>query len=52
LLPAISKLIPFFDMNPEDAGNYGAIGAVIGHKIGLGFNHLRSKYDGQGNLRS
>jgi predicted metalloendopeptidase len=39
-------------MNPEDAGNYGAIDAVIGHKIGLGFDHQRSKYDGQSNLRS
>jgi putative endopeptidase len=43
---------PFFDMNAEDAVNYGAIGAVIGHEIGHGFDDQGSKYDGQGNLRS
>jgi putative endopeptidase len=43
---------PFFDMNADDAANYGAIGAVIGHEIGHGFDDQGSKYDGQGNLRS
>lgn len=43
---------PFFDINADDAVNYGAIGAVIGHEIGHGFDDQGSKYDGQGNLRS
>lgn len=43
---------PFFDMQADDAVNYGAIGAVIGHEIGHGFDDQGSKYDGQGNLRS
>ncbi|MFC0445823.1 M13 family metallopeptidase [Pseudidiomarina halophila] len=43
---------PFFDMNAEDAVNYGGIGAVIGHEIGHGFDDQGSKYDGDGNLKS
>lgn len=43
---------PFFNMAADDAVNYGAIGAVIGHEIGHGFDDQGSKYDGQGNLRS
>ena len=43
---------PFFNMEAEDAVNYGAIGAVIGHEIGHGFDDQGSKYDGDGNLRS
>lgn len=43
---------PFFDMNAEDAVNYGGIGAVIGHEIGHGFDDQGSKYDGDGNLQS
>jgi endothelin-converting enzyme/putative endopeptidase len=43
---------PFFNMQAEDAMNYGAIGAVIGHEIGHGFDDQGSKYDGDGNLRS
>ncbi|KXI27044.1 M13 family metallopeptidase [Paraglaciecola hydrolytica] len=43
---------PMFDMQADDAVNYGAIGAVIGHEIGHGFDDQGSKYDGQGNLRS
>ncbi|RUO23564.1 peptidase M13 [Aliidiomarina iranensis] len=41
---------PFFDMNAEDAVNYGGIGAVIGHEIGHGFDDQGSRYDGGGNL--
>ncbi|MCF2948531.1 peptidase M13 [Paraglaciecola aquimarina] len=43
---------PFFNMHADDAVNYGAIGAVIGHEIGHGFDDQGSKYDGNGNLRS
>ncbi len=41
---------PFFDMDRDDAANYGAIGAVIGHEIGHGFDDQGSKYDGDGRL--
>ncbi|KGJ92464.1 M13 family metallopeptidase [Thalassotalea sp. ND16A] len=43
---------PFFDMNAEDAVNYGAIGAVIGHEIGHGFDDAGSTFDGDGVLRN
>ncbi|HET8817516.1 MAG TPA: M13-type metalloendopeptidase, partial [Pseudidiomarina sp.] len=43
---------PFFNMNAEDAVNYGGIGAVIGHELGHGFDDQGSKYDGDGNLNS
>jgi endothelin-converting enzyme/putative endopeptidase len=42
----------FFNIAAEDAMNYGAIGAVIGHEIGHGFDDQGSKYDGDGNLRN
>jgi len=41
---------PFFDLDADDAVNYGAIGAVIGHEIGHGFDDQGSRYDGDGNL--
>lgn len=43
---------PFFDMNADDAVNYGGIGAVIGHEIGHGFDDQGSRYDGSGNLQN
>lgn len=43
---------PFFNLEAEDAVNYGGIGAVIGHEIGHGFDDQGSKYDGDGNLQS
>lgn len=43
---------PFFNMDAEDAVNYGGIGAVIGHELGHGFDDQGSKYDGDGNLQS
>ena len=42
---------PFFALSADDAVNYGAIGAVIGHEIGHGFDDQGSKSDGDGNLR-
>lgn len=43
---------PYFNMDAEDAVNYGGIGAVIGHEIGHGFDDQGSRYDGHGNLRN
>lgn len=50
VFPAAILQPPFFDMNADDAVNYGGIGAVIGHEIGHGFDDQGSKYDGEGNL--
>ncbi len=41
---------PFFDMNADDATNYGAIGVVIGHEMTHGFDDEGSKFDKDGNL--
>lgn len=51
VFPAAILQPPFFDMNADDAVNYGAIGAVIGHEIGHGFDDKGSQSDGEGNLR-
>lgn len=51
VFPAAILQPPFFDMNADDAVNYGGIGAVIGHEIGHGFDDQGAKYDGDGNLR-
>ena len=42
---------PFFDPNADPAVNYGAIGAVIGHEIGHGFDDQGRRFDGSGRLR-
>jgi endothelin-converting enzyme/putative endopeptidase len=42
---------PFFDMEADDAVNYGGIGAAIGHEIGHGFDDQGRKVDGDGSLR-
>jgi putative endopeptidase len=43
---------PYFDMQADDAANYGAIGAVIGHEIGHQFDDGGSKYDATGALKN
>ncbi|MBK9385908.1 MAG: M13 family metallopeptidase [Planctomycetes bacterium] len=52
VFPAAILQPPFFDLEADDAVNYGGIGAVIGHEIGHGFDDQGSRYDGDGNLRS
>ncbi len=50
VFPAAIMQPPFFDAKADDAVNYGAIGAVIGHEFSHGFDDQGSKYDAQGNL--
>jgi len=52
VFPAAILQPPFFDLNAEDAVNYGGIGAVIGHEIGHGFDDAGSTFDGDGVLRN
>ena len=52
VFPAAILQPPFFDLNAEDAVNYGAIGAVIGHEIGHGFDDTGSTFDGDGAMRN
>lgn len=48
--PAGILQYPFFDMNADDAFNYGAIGVVIGHEMTHGFDDQGRQYDKEGNL--
>ena len=48
--PAGILQYPFFDMNADDAFNYGAIGVVIGHEMTHGFDDQGSQFDKDGNL--
>jgi predicted metalloendopeptidase len=50
VFPAAILQPPFFDVTVDDALNYGAIGAVIGHEISHGFDDQGRRYDGTGNL--
>ncbi len=52
VFPAAILQPPFFNMAADDAVNYGAIGAVIGHEISHGFDDQGSRSDGDGNLRN
>ncbi|GAB3067860.1 M13 family metallopeptidase [Intrasporangium mesophilum] len=51
VFPAAILQPPFFDVEADDAVNYGGIGAVIGHELGHGFDDQGSRYDGTGTLR-
>ncbi|WP_025156177.1 M13 family metallopeptidase [Leifsonia aquatica] len=50
VFPAAILQYPFFTADRDAAANYGAIGAVIGHEIGHGFDDQGSKFDGDGRL--
>jgi putative endopeptidase len=52
VFPAAILQYPFFDPNRDAAANYGAIGAVIGHEIGHGFDDQGSRFDGTGRLHN
>ncbi|TRW49683.1 M13 family metallopeptidase [Aliidiomarina halalkaliphila] len=51
VFPAAILQPPFFNVDADDAVNYGAIGAVIGHEIVHGFDDQGRRSDGEGNLR-
>jgi len=52
VFPAAILQPPFFNVAADDATNYGAIGAVIGHEISHGFDDKGSQLDGDGRLRN
>lgn len=52
VFPAAILQPPFFNMQADDAVNYGGIGGVIGHEIGHGFDDKGSKFDGKGYLNN
>ncbi|AOE50436.1 M13 family metallopeptidase [Kangiella sediminilitoris] len=52
VFPAAILQPPFFNMEADDAVNYGGIGAVIGHEMGHGFDDSGAQYDGDGKLRN
>lgn len=50
VFPAAIMQPPFFDEKADDAVNYGAMGAVIGHELTHGFDDQGSLFDGDGNM--
>jgi endothelin-converting enzyme/putative endopeptidase len=52
VFPAAILQPPFFNLEADDAVNYGSIGAVIGHEISHGFDDMGRRFDGKGNLRN
>jgi putative endopeptidase len=50
VFPAARLQPPFFQLDADDAINYGAVGGVIGHEISHGFDDQGSRFDGDGNL--
>jgi putative endopeptidase len=51
VFPAAILQPPFFNLEADDAVNYGGIGAVIGHEMGHGFDDQGRRFDGNGVLR-
>jgi len=52
VFPAAILQPPFFNMDADDAVNYGGIGVVIGHEMTHGFDDQGCKYDEKGNLNN
>jgi putative endopeptidase len=52
VFPAAIMQAPFFDAKADDAVNYGAMGAVIGHELTHGFDDQGSMFDGNGNMQN
>ena len=52
VFPAGILQSPFFDLTADDAVNYGAIGAVIGHEMTHGFDDSGAQFDAEGNLKN
>ncbi len=52
VFPAGILQYPFFDVDADDAINYGAIGMVIGHEMTHGFDDQGSQYDEKGNMKN
>lgn len=50
--PAAILQPPFFDINSDDALNYGSIGVIIGHEMTHGFDDSGRKFDSEGNLNN
>lgn len=51
-IPAGMMNLPYFDLQADDAINYGGIGTVIAHEMSHGFDNLGRQYDADGNLRN
>ncbi|MES2761115.1 MAG: M13 family metallopeptidase [Bacteroidota bacterium] len=49
--PAGIMQVPFFDVNADDAFNYGVMGSIIGHELTHGFDDQGSQFDADGNLK-
>jgi len=52
VFPAGIMQSPFFDINQDDAINYGAMGSVIGHELTHGFDDEGSQFDADGNMKN
>jgi putative endopeptidase len=52
VFPAGILLFPMFDVNADDALNYGGIGVIIGHEITHGYDNQGAQYDKEGNLKN
>lgn len=52
VFPAAIMQAPFFDPNADDAVNYGAMGAIIGHELTHGFDDQGAMFDSEGNMKN